>query len=249
MADMRILSPAVAVAVLVGAMSLSAQSIPDDSNYSRKNTFGVFTAYSNDSSHILMGISEQRKLLNVGASYGRRLLENRTVNWQFSAEVMPVALESDPVIHQVVTFIPPSPFAGLTATYTLVPIAACKAGSGTISSGIVAYDYVNTCGRRWTIGEAMSPVGFQWNFRPRRKLQPYFSAHGGYMFSTQTIPVASAGSFNFTFDFGAGVELYRTRRQSVRAEFRFHHISNRDTADQNPGIDNGLFQVAYTFGR
>jgi len=35
----------------------------------------------------------------------------------------------------------------------------------------------------------------------------------------------------------------------VRAEYRYHHISNHETASQNPGIDNELFQVTYAFGR
>ncbi|MGA2276685.1 MAG: acyloxyacyl hydrolase [Terracidiphilus sp.] len=98
------------------------------------------------------------------------------------------------------------------------------------------------------MGEAISPVGFQWNFMPRHKLQPFFIGHGGYMYSTQPIPISTAGSFNFTFDFGAGVELYRSKTRSVRAEYRIHHISNHWTAHDNPGIDNGLFQLTYSFG-
>jgi opacity protein-like surface antigen len=95
----------------------------------------------------------------------------------------------------------------------------------------------------------MSPVGFQWNFLPRRKLQPFIIGHGGSMYSTRPIPIQEAGSFNFTFDLGAGFELYRSKTHSVRAEYRYHHISNHNTANQNPGIDNGLFQVTYSFGR
>jgi len=102
-------------------------------------------------------------------------------------------------------------------------------------------------GRRWTIGEAMSPVGMQWNFLPARKTQPFVDGHGGFMYSTQPIPVVNAGSFNFTFDVGAGFEIFRSRSRSIRVEYRYHHISNHDTATENPGIDNGLFQVTYGF--
>ena len=80
-------------------------------------------------------------------------------------------------------------------------------------------------------------------------MQPFFIGHGGYMYSTTPIPIAQAGSFNFTFDLGAGVELYRSKTRSVRAEYRYHHISNHDTALENPGIDNGLFQLTDSFGR
>ena len=73
--------------------------------------------------------------------------------------------------------------------------------------------------------------------------------HGGYMYTTQEVPVADAGSFNFTFDGGIGVEVYRSRTKSVSLEYRYHHFSNNNTASANPGVDNGLFQATYSFGR
>jgi opacity protein-like surface antigen len=227
-----------------------AQTQPENPYYSRRNTFGFFVAYSNDSSHILLGEVEQRRLLDVGASYSRRLFQNRIVNWQYSGEILPVALESDPLVHRVETITSPTQ-ATFVSTYA--PYGACQNGSGSFSEtfeGITySYTYADTCSRQWTIGEGMSPVGFQWNFLPRRKLQPFLVGHGGYMYSTQAIPVAQAGNFNFTFDLGVGLELYRTKTRSIRAEYRYHHISNHDTAIENPGIDNGLFQVTYAFGR
>jgi opacity protein-like surface antigen len=69
------------------------------------------------------------------------------------------------------------------------------------------------------------------------------------MYSTQPIPIIQAGSFNFTFDLGAGFEIYRTLHRSIRVEYRYHHISNHNTAQENPGIDSGLFQASYAFGR
>jgi hypothetical protein len=230
---------------------LDAQSQAESPFYARRNTFGFFVAYANDSSHILLGTAENRKLFDVGASYDRRLIAGRIVNWEYSVEILPVALESDPVENTTFVYTSDTNPPETSRQYVSVPtVGAChpQSGSGSIPN-FFSYTYTSTCTRRWTIGEAMSPVGFQWNFRPRRKLQPFAVAHGGYMYSTQPIPTASAGSFNFTFDFGAGVELFRTRSQSLRAEYRFHHISNGGTAQENPGIDSGLFQVSWAFGR
>ncbi len=242
----------------MGAVA-GAQAVPASQSltYGRSNTFSIFSAYSGDSSHILMGVAENRRLLEFGVAYGRKLYANGIVNWQYNGELLPVALESDPlgyfVNHQtsptVATYSGNLGYAELgcapvTDVYDFTLNNAD--GSKTTYSGT----QTNSChDRRWTIGEAFSPAGFQWNFMPRRKLQPFFIAHGGYMYTTQPIPIASAGSFNFTFDFGAGLELYRSKSKSVRAEYRFHHISNHNTANQNPGIDNGLFQVTYSFGR
>lgn len=199
-----------------------------------------------------MGVSEKRKLFELGGSYGRRLQMNHVVNWQFSAEFLPVALESDPlsvfVQHQTSptnkTFVNPNP--GPLINCTPQTIAYSYTVNGTKFAGTTSF-YCK--GREWTIGEAMSPVGFEWNFRPRHPLQPFLIAHGGTMYSTHPIPIEQAGSFNFTFDAGAGIELYQSRTRSLRADYRFHHISNHGTADANPGIDNGVLQVTYAIGR
>ncbi|HTX42024.1 MAG TPA: acyloxyacyl hydrolase [Acidobacteriaceae bacterium] len=239
--------------LLLVSPGLRAQNQADGPYYARRNTFGFFTAYSNDSSHILLGNAENRKLFELGAFYDRRLLLGRVVNWQYSIEVLPVALESDPVttVNETITLTNPPPGYPSTGTETIQEVnpQACQPVSGSGSfPGLYSYTYTATCSRRWTMGEAMAPVGFQWNFLPRRSLQPFAVGHGGYMFSTQPIPTTSSGSFNFTFDFGGGVELYLTRSQSIRAEYRFHHTSNAYTAAEDPGIDNGLFQLTWAFG-
>jgi hypothetical protein len=218
--------------------------------YVRTNSFGFLFAYSNDSSHMLIGEAQRRKILNIGASYTRRLVLSRFVNWQYDGEVLPVALNSDPITTLTLTM--PSysdPSETVSTTYVGPTIYACQASSGTVNIDGETATYVTTCSRRWVYGVGLSPVGFRWNFLPRRSLQPLLVAHGGFMVSTQQIPITYAGTFNFTFDIGTGFEWYRSDNRSLRFEMRYHHISNADTATVNPGIDNGLFQVSYVFGR
>lgn len=229
--------------------------------YSRANTFGLFGEYSNDSSHIVLGNAEQRKLLNFGGMYSRRLLIGRIVDWQYLAELRPVMLESDPVYNETFVVTSPPSQAGTFTARGLTYAQACHPFSETFTNVVDGVTYSETetvtCGRRWTFGEGFSPIGFKWNFLPRHRLQPVFTGLGGYMFSTQPIPVSGAGSFNFTFEFGVGFEFYRSRdrsgsrfgNRSIRAEYRYHHISNHDTAAANPGIDSGMLQITYAFGR
>jgi opacity protein-like surface antigen len=236
-----------------GASPLLAQTKPANPYYARVNSFGVFGAYSADSSHILLGAAENRELLEIGVSYSRRLFLNRILNWQYNTEFLPVALESDPKGHEAnnqteptvmtTSFVSPPPVSCAPIT---VPYAFTNPDTGVTYSGT---DTFSCQGRRWTMGEAVSPIGFQWNFLTHRKTQPFLIGHGGYMYSTKQIPIDNAGSFNFTFDFGAGFEIYRSKNRSIRAEFRYHHISNHNTAQLNPGIDNGLLQVTYSFGK
>ena len=155
--------------------------------FSRANSFGVFGAYSNDSSHILLGDAENRRLLSFGVSYSRRLFINHVVNWQYDGELLPVALESDPLSRYVNNQTLPTV---TTTTVTSGPIISCAAVMTPYTYELNGITYSGTedisChGREWRIGEAMSPVGLQWNFLPRRRLQPLVVGHGGYMYSTQ----------------------------------------------------------------
>jgi hypothetical protein len=234
--------------------SVAGAQTRDSRAFSRRNTFTVFTEYSNDSSHILMGIAEDRRLAALGVSYARRLWSSRVGDLRYLAEVRPVLLESDPVAHTTVdiTLIaPPGPASGFT--YDTVPYPSCRPGTfqQTIQSPTQSYSYTSsiTCGRRWTFAQGFSPVGLQYSFRPTHRIQPFVSSTAGYILSTRPIPVSNAGSFNFTFDFGAGIEFFHSATRSIQVEYRYHHISNHDTANANPGIDNGVFKVAYAFGR
>ncbi len=117
---------------------------------------------------MLLGYAENRKLVDFGVSYNRRLLAGSFVNWQYSLELLPVALESDPV--GIETNNQTQPVVS-TTTYdfgaqfvTCAPATvpySYEGENGVTYSGTLTY----ACsGRRWTIGEAMSPIGMQWNF-------------------------------------------------------------------------------------
>ncbi len=247
----RSLSFAVSVVLLGWGGSAAAQTKPEKPLYARVNTFGVFAAYSGDSSHFVLGYAQNRKLLEIGVAYNRRLKLGSIANWQYSAELLPVALESDPVTHIVDSQQTPTTQVFVSNfRQSAACVASSESYSDTLPNGVTFSGTVSTtCERTWTVGEAFSPVGFQWNFRPRHRLQPVVIGHGGYMYSSQPIPIDYAGSFNFTFDLGAGLEFYQSNSRSIRADYRYHHISNHDTADTNPGIDSGVFQVTYAFGR
>lgn len=244
--------------------SQSTASLEGKPQYTRKNSLSIFGEYSNDSSHILMGSAENRKLLTAGVTYTHRITYSQYLDLQYLAELRPVVMESDPVITVTQNWIDVS--GNNTTTHNLILPLACPTKpstyQGVYSSGPYAgspYTIVDTyrCGRQWTYGQSLSPAGLKLNLRPRHRLQPVFSIAGGYLFSTQPIPMPSAGSFNFTLEFGGGMEFYLQPNRStsffgnrsIRAEYRFHHISNAGTASSNPGIDNGVLQVAFSFGR
>lgn len=247
-------SAKIAVFVISACAALGAQTMSTaEAAYTRKNTFGFFAAYSNDSSHIILGTADRRKLLEIGFSYNFRLFQDRLVNVQYSGEVLPLIYESDPLSvvtdyqtePTTATVVYPEAQSQSCATIS-VPYSYIDPNTGLMDSGTLVSQCV---GREWTRGEGIAPVGFQWNFFPRHKTQFYLDGHGGVMSSSRPIPASTAGSFNFLFDFGGGVEYYSTHSRSWRAEMRVHHISNDYTASFNPGIDNVLFQLTFAFGK
>jgi hypothetical protein len=159
---MRPFRPAVlclALSILSLAHLVFAQ--PESAPYVRKNSFGILFAYSNDSSHILFGEAEQRKLLNLGVSYSRRLIAGRIVNFQFDAEILPIALESDPLIRAVVVQTTPTT---TTTVYDGQPPIKCAPIAFPFSYIIdgVTYSGVTTItchGHQWTMGTGMAPAG------------------------------------------------------------------------------------------
>ena len=89
-----------------------------------------------------------------------------------------------------------------------------------------------------TYGGGATPLGMQVNLLNGHRVQPFFDAHGGMLYFTRQEPVPGSSHFNFTFNFGAGVQLFAWHRSSMLIGYKYHHISNDETAPQNPGIDN-----------
>lgn len=224
----------------------------DPALFGRKNTFGVFFDYSNDSSHIVLGAAQGRRFTELGFQYERRLLTTRHLVWKYDAEVRPLIGESDLTVIETVHLTSPPP----GSTTVLPPIAspACRGSSNSFSytDSVSGATYAGVadiaCGARWTYVEGVSPVGTRINLFPHRRWQPTGDVLTGLLLSAKRIPVDQAGSFNFMFQVGAGVEYYRNASQSIRLEYQLQHFSNAYTASANPGVDNGLFKVTCTFG-
>ena len=243
----------VAVAVLFGLTRCCAGASAQDRNqYSRANTFEVFASGAYTSSHILLGGTRNRQLGGFGVGYARRVLHSKAVDLSYLAELRPVLLESDPFVHERDAYV--SAYQGTDGPYIfdykyrIVSKCTPESGRFVLNTSAVYY-YALACGRERTFAQAFQPLGFKLAGRTRHALQPTLAGTLGYMYSNGVIPVDNAGSFNFVFDFGPGVEIYRDKGRSLNVEYRFHHFSNHYTAPQNPGTDMMMLKVGYNFGR
>lgn len=103
--------------------------------------------------------------------------------------------------------------------------------------------------RKTITGAGLSPVGFQLNFRRRERVQPFAQASGGFLYFGERVPTARGARFNFTGDFGGGVQWKTGARRAWTVGYRYHHVSNGYRADTNPGFDSNLFYVGFSIFR
>ncbi len=99
-------------------------------------------------------------------------------------------------------------------------------------------------------GFGVAPLGFRVEFG-RRRVRPFLETIGGLIASTEPIPEnqPNASGLNFLFDFGGGVRIRAGERRAVTLGYRFLHISNAGTTSFNPGVDNNVIYVGYSFLR
>ncbi|MES2221421.1 MAG: acyloxyacyl hydrolase [Acidobacteriota bacterium] len=216
--------------------------------WTHKYDLGVFGEYSPTSSHIVLGYARKRELVGVGGSLAWRLINRHSFEFAYLIEIRPVVMESDPTLIRVsnpqfgtFTFVPPF--------VVLDPINPVNFSVGQPDGSSQKYPYTATYSRRWTYAGGGSPVGLKMNGFTHRRLQPEVMGNGGFLIAPRDIPIVNSFSFNFTFEFGAGLQWYRTPSQSIQAEVRYHHFSNDDIGTENPGVDSVLWKLTYIFGR
>ena len=98
---------------------------------------------------------------------------------------------------------------------------------------------------RYALG--LSPLGLQANFRPRKRVQPFLGASGGFLSFSERTPNYVGTRFAFTADVGGGVEFKLKNKRALTVGYKYYHISNGDRGIENPGFDNNVFYVGYTF--
>jgi opacity protein-like surface antigen len=101
--------------------------------------------------------------------------------------------------------------------------------------------------RETRYGFGVAPIGFQGNFRPRKRLQPFLAMSLGFLPFNKTTPNVTGKKLNFTTEGGGGIEYRLANRKAVTFGYKFYHISNASRGIDNPGYDAQIFYVGYTF--
>ncbi len=230
----------------------STQSLPEGS-FSRRHTLAVGAEYSNNSNHLLLGRSYNRRIGGIDVTYSHRLRHTRILEWHYDLEVRPVTFIQDPVstTRQTVQFVGQPPFGPFVVQSGPIQSRCQSATITTNPSGASPpYTLVETrsCGSRWTYSGGLSPLGQRLNFAPGHRLQPFILGNAGFLVSPRDVPSDGSSRFNYTFEFGTGIEVNLDHRHAWAVDYRIHHLSNADLGAQNPGIDSQTVRVTYSFG-
>jgi hypothetical protein len=95
-------------------------------------------------------------------------------------------------------------------------------------------------------GFGITPLGFQFNWQKKNIVQPFFKSSTGFMYFNNQIPDDRGTQFNFTLELGGGLEFVVAKHFSFTLGYKYHHMSNGQFGDINPGIDSNIFYSGIT---
>jgi hypothetical protein len=99
-----------------------------------------------------------------------------------------------------------------------------------------------------TYGFGVTPLVWRWNFDPRGKIVPFAELAGGALWTRDPIP-ADTTTANFTAHAAYGVRYFFRPREALVISYRFHHISNGNRLERNPGVNAHVIQVGVSLMR
>lgn len=102
--------------------------------------------------------------------------------------------------------------------------------------------------RAYAYGVGGSPIGAQINFLHFRRVEPFLTSGGGFLYFNHRM--FGATQFNFTAQLGGGVQLFTSsRRSALDIGYKYHHISNANLGNQNPGLDSHMLFIGISLLR
>lgn len=158
-----------------------------------------------------------RKFALLSFRWGRVIGTPKNITYEYQSEVTPIALAFKNEVANPA-------FRSANATPNVAPTI-----------------------RETTYGFAFSPVGFRFLFRPEKRLKPFVALHAGFIFFKKPVPLPQSLSYDFTGDFGGGVQYQIEQNKALNFGYRYYHISNMNIGTINPGYNANVFFVGYSF--
>ena len=118
-----------------------------------------------------------------------------------------------------------------------------------VTSALVGDPRTGDGHRVYSYGIGGSPVGAQVNFVHFHRFEPFLTSGGGFLYFNHRM-FGTSQQFNFTAQLGGGVQLFSSnRRTALDIGYKYHHISNANLGNQNPGMDSHMLFIGISLFR
>jgi hypothetical protein len=118
-----------------------------------------------------------------------------------------------------------------------------------VPMALVGDRYTSTGRRAYSYGIGGSPIGAQVNLVHYRHVEPFLTSGGGFLYFNHRM-FGTTQQFNFTAQLGGGVQLFTSsRRTAIDLGYKYHHISNANLGNQNPGLDSHMLFIGLSLFR
>jgi hypothetical protein len=97
--------------------------------------------------------------------------------------------------------------------------------------------------RKRSYGSGLSPEGFQLDFLPQRRVQPFLSQNAGLIYFLSPALSPEGSHLVYTVDFGGGVNIFHLQRQAVTLGYRYQHLHDANLGAQVTGTDANTFYL------
>jgi hypothetical protein len=98
-------------------------------------------------------------------------------------------------------------------------------------------------GQKHVFGAGASPVGIQILGPPMGRFRIMLESLGGFLYFRERVLSPQASQFNFTIDLAPTVLISTSPNSAIVAGFRYHHMSNANISNKNPGLDSEIVYV------
>lgn len=159
-----------------------------------------------------------QRLVIAGLRYGRTLASNKLFSFEYTIDVIPVAVT--------------------LGTFVKCPEdtnPACYART------------VDRRERASAYGFGVAPIGLKLYLLPKKRVKPFVDFVYGLLFFDKAVPVPDATKLNYTIEPGVGAQIMTRSQRAFTIGYKFHHISNAAAGKTNPGLNTNLFYFGYSF--
>ena len=176
---------------------------------------------------------------SVGAWVGFSPISRDGIRPTWRRELFVAAVHAEWVIE---TF---GPFA-LATTSDLIPVAIVTRNP-TYETRVVndpdfgEYSFIAATGNKPVFGAGAAPFGLKLYVGSSGGVRFYGAGAVGALWFTRHMPVPEARRFNVLVEAGGGLEIIRRSGNAFAIGYKFHHLSNANSAASNPGLDSHVF--------